>query len=295
MWLLLITISIAATTLLNKLLGFHAIHRHIFQCCSRRSDTRRQTRFENLTRYYCIDRNVSNPIGPQDPVTFNFGLLSSTKTIIVEIPANSRWQCLDHCHQTDGACIQMFTILTGAWIFGGGYWGERPFPRPIGREIRDDFGTFGKNVVQGGGRDATAELSFFSNGPRQLQHQVCSAVQDAEMYPKLCSTPAWIRLGLVLLRRGTSAMTYDWAVQRLLLVQIRAIFSGRDYLERHGTFTGLRWLFFPPPRWVQKFEAWSQRAISKAVLRLNLWLGVSVLGIKGWYPEYELVEGTKKL
>jgi len=90
-------------------------------------------------------------------------------------------------------------------------------------------------------------------------------------------------------------MTYDWAVQRLLLVQIRAIFSGRDYLERHGTFTGLRWLFFPPPRWVQKFEAWSQRAISKAVLRLNLWLGVSVLGIKGWYPEYELVEGTKKL
>lgn len=290
MWFLPTAFSVAAAMLLNKILSFHAIHRH-FCNCRHRTDTRRQMRFEKMTRYWTYMRNVSNPIGTQDAVTFDF----VDKTIIVEIPAGSRWLCLDHCHQTDDMCIKAFTIFSGTWYYRHGYWGERPSPRRMERELVDSFDNFGKSL-QGVDRDAVAQLEFFSGSdkPRQLQHQVCSAVQDADLYPELCSTPPLIRLGLAALRRWISGTTYFHVTQRLLLVQIRAILSGRDYLEYHGTFKGLRWFVYPSPPWAQRFEAWSQRVISKAVLRLNLWLGVWFLGMKGWYCEYEHVEGKEK-
>lgn len=274
--------AVLGIVVVERLLSVHAIH-SLFWSCSRRTNTNHQTRFEKLQRYYVFKRNVYRRHIPTDVVSLEFS--HDMDNMMVEIPPGSGW-CSPHvCHRTQAMCKEL-EILSGVWsAFGttGGSGGGGSIPERVKR-----FGNFG--IAYHVSRESTTARLFGSSVALQVDHVVASAVQDAELYFSLCSTPPWLRL-LYSFTSKMSIRAADVLARRVLWVQLRAIFFCSDTWEYRGRCELFRlWYIWPPyPDWVWDSEYWSEQFFSTQFLRANYWLARVALGMRPWYDEYELL------
>ncbi|TQV92117.1 LysM domain-containing protein [Cordyceps javanica] len=267
---------LAALTAAHRLFRLHGVH-SLFTNCVARTDTRHQTRFENLRRFFIPDGSRGSKL--PNLVTFEF----QKDAVIVEVPAGSFWSYPRVCHHTQEMCGQ-FYILSGWWYLDGflsGVPGEAP------PERLHSWRSFHNSHAPA---TTTAQIRVSgSEKARQLDHLIASAVQDAEVYFKLCSTPLWLRL-VYAAARAVSPAAADLLARRVLWVQIRAMFFRHDTWEYRGRCTVFRWwyAFLNAPDWVIKFEEWSEYYASKQFLRLNYWLGHVCLGMEAEYEQYTI-------
>lgn len=259
-----------------KILDFHALHSW-FWYCRHRTDTSKQARFEKLARFYVRRRGANRPATRDDVVTFEFDRVQPT--ISVEVPIGSYWTSVSYMHRTEDMCASVEALQT-PW-----YWGNTQAYQlgPLGTERPGWFVSFGR--LEGAARVASGRLTTSERG-RQFYHAVCSAVQDAEIYFALCSTPAWIR-ALHALATLVPPLR-EFLIYRALWVQLRTIYYKGDFWEGHGRCTILRYLFWWPPASVYRFEDWSQVAMSEWVLWFNYHLGTNLMGMSSSYEEYEM-------
>lgn len=261
----------------NKVFGIHAVHSRFWKC-KQRTNTNAQTRFERLQRYWFAGRNGSHVWSDRDVVNFDFG--ESEDSHIIELPIGSAWQTCEHTHLTKDMCLEIET-LAGWWFIGSAQWG-RPGPAPP--EHVKEFLSFGRMGPPG---DVAVARLTCPRRARQLEHVLASAVQDAELYFQLCSTPIWIRIlyGLVAKTPGLK----EWIVQRILWIQLRTIFFKNDVWQHRGTFEIFRWTYWlTEPLWVTRWNKWWRICISKERTRLSHLLGKYLLGMSSWYLEYEI-------
>ncbi|KAL2017483.1 hypothetical protein VTK56DRAFT_2079 [Thermocarpiscus australiensis] len=278
---------------LGKLLDLHCIH-SLFWPCAERTNTNRQTRFENLRRYYIPLKNVALPYNDQDVVTFEFG----ADDTVIEIPRGSAWCGIRSCRRRQDMCRSL-EVLSGTWYIEPTIWWDPaprvPFPERPGywRSVGRPFSSTGR---PGYDHVARARLSG-SEHARQVDHVLASAIQDAELYFRLCSTPLWIRaLYWLTVRLSWSPAAADTLARRVLWIQLRTIFFRHDVWEYRGYCKIFEWRypFLNKPDWVKRFEKWSAYFISRQFLRMHYLLGTLVFGMRAWYPEYELLEPVSK-
>ena len=238
---------------------------------------------ENLQRFYIPDRKAARSPTDTDIVTLEFPENASTD-VIVDIPIGSGWYSPQTCHCTQAMCRRIET-LNGIWLIGNSRWsipGEGPSEHPrLFRSI---------GAIYGPTKEVTRARLFGSQPARQLDHVLASAIQDAEIYFSLCSTPLWLRL-LYFSTKKLSPKAADVLARRVLWIQIRCIFFHNDTWEYRGTCRIFQYIFpfFSAPPWVAKFEDWSKHFMSEQFLRTNYWVGYALFGMRPWYAEYELL------
>ncbi|KAI0452790.1 hypothetical protein F5B21DRAFT_481675 [Xylaria acuta] len=262
---------------LERVSKWHTVHSLLWATCSRRTDTTRQTRFENLERFYTTNRhNVYVPTSP-DIVTFDLRD-AEHGTLTIEIPPMSGWYSLTHTHMQSASCSNI-TTLSGRWFISSAVWVN---PGPAPPEKAGVWTSFGKLALDN--LTAAAQLNG-TVASRVLDHSICSIVQDAEVYFYLCNTPVWIR-ALYAATAPTPSLR-EILVYRLLWIQIRATLHVHDFVEDHGTITIFRWINpFAPPAWVHRFEERMRFVKSRFISGMNYWVARNILGMATFYAEY---------
>lgn len=268
---------LSALAAIHQLFRFHAIH-SLFIGCVARTDTRRQTRFEDLKHFFFpIGANRSKGL----PTLVNFEF--EKEAVLIEVLAGRFWHTPLICHHTQEMCREAY-IVSGDWYIGefrSGIPGDAPPELPYSwRRIA---------ILHVPAKETCRLRLRGSEKARQVDHVILSAVQDAELYFKLCSTPIWLRL-LYAATKTVSSAAADGLARRVLWVQLRSIFLRHDIWEFRGTCTFFKmfWPFMNEPDWVKRFELWSEHFRSRQFLRLNFWLGRIFLGMESDYPQYNL-------
>lgn len=184
-----LTTIVAATLTLailgERILRRHQVHSLLWTTCAHRTNTAYQSCFERLQRFSSPPRSAVHLPNEMDVVTFD---LSEARngSLIIEIPPKSAWYTLRHTHTQSDGCSDI-TTLSGRWVVGSATWAT---PGPAPPEKPEFWTSMGKLDPNDGA--ATARLSG-TVASRVLDHLLCSLVQDAEVYFRLCTTPAWIR------------------------------------------------------------------------------------------------------
>lgn len=273
--------TLSAVVVVDRLLRIHAIH-CLFADCATRRDTRHQTKFERLQRYY-VDSPGYKTTDQLEIVSFEF----EKDAVIIEVPTGSSWSYTTLCHYTQEMCRKAY-MMSGFWVidnFGGS---DRPtFAGP------ERPGSWRTVSLMFGPTKVDTRLRLTGSEPaRQLDHQVASAVQDAEVYFKLCSTPLWLRL-LYSATCVVSPARASWLARRVLWVQLRTIFLAHDTAEHRGNtmFCKLLRIYYMmvEPDWLVEYCTRDEHYKAKQQLRFNSFLGHMFLGMKSEYPEYKLV------
>lgn len=270
---------LSALAALHRLFKLHAVH-SLFLSCATRTDTRCQTRFENLEHFYTPRGDAARYKWPT-LVTYEFE--ADGDSILIEVPAGSFWGLPAVRHHTQEMCREVY-MVSGNWAIGQ-FMGSGPVRGPP--ELPN---LFQRIVIRYAPAQRPSQIRRFgSKKARQLDHMIVSAVQDARVYFKLCSTPLWLRLVYAALS-ALSPHAADTLARRILWVQIRTMFFCHDTWEFRGTCMIFRifWPFFNEPDWVRKFEDWSEGYKSRQFLRLNYWLGYALLGMEPEYAEYQI-------
>ncbi|KAF2791450.1 hypothetical protein K505DRAFT_389112 [Melanomma pulvis-pyrius CBS 109.77] len=123
-----------------------------------------------------------------------------------------------------------------------------------------------------------------------LYRNILSATLDASLFPRLASTPFWIRMLYSMLSWSPSSQ--DWLISALLWVQLQMMHCTHDFWGLHGSIDAPGWwLSLHPvttraPDWTHKIKWWSYTPISKVVQNGCYWVGRLFLGMKGEYAEY---------
>ncbi|KAJ6784431.1 hypothetical protein PWT90_07068 [Aphanocladium album] len=274
-----IAAAAAAIIMLNQLFRIHAIHAMVTTCISR-TNTRNKTKFEHLNRFF-VPRGTKYGSSKDMLVSFEF----EKDSVILEVPTGSSWFPICHCHNDQEMCRDAH-ILGGHWYIDGmvsSVPGGAPPELPYAwRRVHISVppATVPCRLRLSGSRKA-----------RELDHLTVSAVEDAEVYFKLCSTPPWVRLlyGAI---KAISPSAADRLAQRLLWVQLRVMFFCHDTWEYRGRshIYDLRYPFNNKPLWVKRFEKRSAHFFSKQFLRMNYFMGHVLLGMDPSYSEYEIAE-----
>lgn len=269
--------TLSAITAIHQLFRFHAIH-SLFTDCIARTDTRRQFKFQDLKHFFVpAGANLSKNL----PKLVNFEF--EEEAVLIEVLAGRYFSTPLICHHTQEMCRETY-IVSGDWFMGGfrsGTPGDAPPELPFTwRSI---------NIVHLPPKKPCRLRLYGSETARQVDHIIVSAVQDAEIYFRLCSTPLWLRL-FYSATKAISAAAANVLARRILWIQIRGIYFCNDIWEFRGTCTFFQmfWPFFNEPDWVKRFELWSEHYRSKQFLRLNYWLGRIFLGMDSEYPQYNI-------
>lgn len=273
-----VTATLLFLVLGERLTRRHHVHKLLWKTCGHRTNTAEQLRFERLKRFWIPIRAVNRPPNENDVVTFDL-TEGRNGSLVIEIPDGSGWSTLQHTHTRPDGCSNL-TILSGCWYVGSAIWpiaGSAPPEQPglwtsMGKPYSSDY-------------IATVRLSGTVSS-RYLDHLLCSLVQDAVVYFRLCTTPIWVRALYVF--TWLAPRLREMLVHRLLWVQIRATLHMHDFLEDQGTITIFRWINpWSPPAWVYPFEERMRLVKSKAISGLNYWLSRNVFGMSIRYEEYE--------
>lgn len=120
-----------------------------------------------------------------------------------------------------------------------------------------------------------------------LWRNICSAVLDADKFPRLESTPWWLKALFAILRPAWHA----WLLGLTLRIQLLAIFASHDLFVYHGYIpVTWPWMYQPwggrPPVWAKWLQLRSMFLISSVVMRSACLVGTWCMGMKGQYPEY---------
>lgn len=150
--------------------------------------------------------------------------------------------------------------------------------------------TPGQRISWGRSRsDAQVPLTVDLVADHILWRNICSAVQDRDIFPRLASTPFWLKALFAILDLVSSWK--EWLLSLMLWIQLRAIVHSHNFRMYHGYLpVTWPWIAQPfggrPPVWVKRLELQSQYFIARAVMTAAYWIGTLFLGMKGEYVEY---------
>ena len=121
-----------------------------------------------------------------------------------------------------------------------------------------------------------------------LWRNICGAILDKDLFPRLASTPYWFRGLFAILAPFPQIRVKLLAL--VLWIQIQTIFFTHDFHTSHGTIPlYLIWLltsFSRPPEWAQQLELQIELVIARVAMTTTYWIGTIFLGIKGEYLDY---------
>lgn len=224
------------------------------------------------------------------PASATFDFIAPNQTRIT-IPANSTWRTKSHWHNPDQEnCLLLHTEKgelhfgyhkeprTGADVLGPGNFKFKPgywtsWSRTPNSKKREEI------------------IVLFVVRDEGLYRNVCSAILDAEKFPHLRTTPLWLCGVFAALKLLPTARKR--LVEWMLYIQLQVIYYEHGYWEYHGGINALRWWQWTHPFDIGRHPAWtvrlqfrSQRFFSKAVQSAYYWVGRSLIGMKGDYPQY---------
>ncbi|RYP14777.1 hypothetical protein DL765_006133 [Monosporascus sp. GIB2] len=127
-----------------------------------------------------------------------------------------------------------------------------------------------------------------------LWRNICSAILDRDIFPRLASTPWWLKALFAIV-----AAVPPWKNKLLsvmLWIQLQSIYFAHDFHVYHG-YVGVTWpwLALPfgsrPPQWAKRLQLQSTFLIARVVMAIAYWTGTLLLGMKGEYAEYTPSDG----
>ncbi|RYP45732.1 hypothetical protein DL768_007973 [Monosporascus sp. mg162] len=127
-----------------------------------------------------------------------------------------------------------------------------------------------------------------------LWRNICSAILDRDIFPRLASTPWWLKALFAIV-----AAVPPWRNKLLsvmLWIQLQSIYFAHDFHMFHG-YVGVTWPWFAvpfgsrPPLWAKRLQLQSTFLIARAVMTIAYWTGTLFLGMKGEYAEYTPSDG----
>jgi len=224
-----------------------------------------------------------------DSVTFDF---SQPDYIHVTVPPDSTWSMPLHWHHNHdsrhcasvrctGGSLHVFTAKrTG---------GSSDLLGSTGTQQRFEASQLNAWGRDGDGKAHPALLSVDLEAPATLHRNVCSAVLDHELFPRLASTPPWVRGLFALLAPLPAAQ--ERLLACLLWVQLRTMFYTHGFHLYCGRISISWWWMAQPfggtvPQWAKNFEWRSQEIMSIIVLASCYWVGTLLLGMKAEYRQY---------
>lgn len=137
--------------------------------------------------------------------------------------------------------------------------------------------------------DAQTPLTVLLVADHILWRNICSATLDKAIFPKLSSTPFWLRSLFALL-----AFAPSWRERLLdlmLWAQLQTIFFEHDFHLYHGFIpVAMPWVASQPfggraPDWAKRLQLRSLYFISRVVMTSTYWVGRLFFGMKGEYEE----------
>lgn len=232
---------------------------------------------------------------PPKEATFTFVPPSSTSVdeIRIALPVQSGWHMPTHWHPSaDEAgvvgchrvtCVSgRLCVSTVKGISGGGI--------TVGsRGMTVEFEP-GRRVSWGAAPDRVpVALTATLVADHVLWRNICSAVLDNDIFPRLASTPWWLKALFALLRLTPSLR--NRLLDLTLWFQMHTMFAAHDFHIYHGRIPiNWLWMYQPfggdPPEWAERFNVRSMYVISKVVMKTAYWTGRLFLGMKGEYVEY---------
>lgn len=122
-----------------------------------------------------------------------------------------------------------------------------------------------------------------------LWRNYCSAVLDRDIFPRLSSTPWWVKALFAILtpvprwREGLLSV--------MLWIQLQTIYTAHDFHVPYGYVpVTWPWIYQPfggrAPGWARRLELRSLYLIAWVVMRTAYLIGTLLLGMKGEYSEY---------
>lgn len=228
--------------------------------------------------------------------TFNFSPSSpapaSPGAIRITIPPSSPWRMPIHWHPSETnaddtivpacqsvACVSgSLCVYTSTGIFRNSH--RLGFQRVKFRP--------GERVAWYP-NNKTVPLTVDLVADHTLWRNIGSAILDRDIFPRLFSTPLWLRVLFAIL-----TIMPSWRnklLDLILWIQLQTIFFAHDFRLFHGRipFTW-PWVAQPfggtPPAWATRLDWRSGHIIAWAVMTLTYWAGTLFLGMKGEYVEY---------
>ena len=153
----------------------------------------------------------------------------------------------------------------------------------------------GQRVAWNPARDAEKILLTLNLvADHALWRNICSAVLDRDIFPRLASTPLWLRALFAAL-----TVVPSWRnklLSLMLWIQLQTIFLAHNFHMDHG-YVQVTWPWIAqpfggqPPVWAEKLEIASLYFIARVVMTAAYWTGTLLLGMKGEYAEYTPIRG----
>jgi hypothetical protein len=129
-----------------------------------------------------------------------------------------------------------------------------------------------------------------------LWRNISSAVLDRVIFPRLSSTPLWLRALFAIL-----AIVPSWTnrlLNLMLWVQLQTIFFARDFYVYHG-YVPVTWPWIAqpfdgrPPAWAKRLPVQSLYIIARTGMILADWAGTPFLGMRASMSSIHPGEGTE--
>ena len=214
---------------------------------------------------------------------------SAPNEIRITIPKSSKWQVESHWHSADHENCLLLHVESGQFQVA-----YRKEPRTGGLllgtgdyKFKPEYWTSWSRK-QSLNTETVVRLYVRSEG---FQRNVCSAILDSEKFPYLATTPWWLRGVFAALR--VMPTVRNWLVGKMCYVQLQVIYREHRYWVYHGGINALRWWQWAHPFDIGSHPAWtarvqyrSQKLFSQVVQGIYYWIGTSLLGMRGDYPEY---------
>ncbi len=237
-----------------------------------------------MHRTITTDQNIFQLPGPAS-VTYGF---TRPHHIHISIPKDSTWRSELHWHNDQSSCERLECIHGHLRVFY--------YPNPyINGSISMSPGchhTFEEGTRTSWASESGKEdLVVLLKANEVLYRNKLSATLDADSFPSLATTPAWLRILFRLFLRWPSA--HHWLLVQMLWLQLQAINYTNGYYTLHGQLPLVqlwRWTHpfaftERPPEKLMRLQWQSQILFSSITQAIYFWVG-RALGMRGQYPEY---------
>ncbi|GIZ45074.1 hypothetical protein CKM354_000825800 [Cercospora kikuchii] len=221
--------------------------------------------------------------------TFTF---SSPDTIRISIPFGSKFDIRTHWHYTDLDTSKLTWVSGGPVIVSFGprdknrsasHSGARGFSHSCQLDEATSWGVlYNRNSAN---LEELLVVDIEAN--TKLHRNICSAILDRDKFPRLASTPFWIKGLFVLL--SASSRLQEWLLEAMLRVQLQTIYYAHDYHIFHGRIPFDMFFVWPLTPEVPRATQLAFRSrfwVSKIVMSSCYWVGRILLGMRGEYEEY---------
>lgn len=233
-----------------------------------------------------------------DAATFDF---TSPDVIRITIPPSSTWHMRLHWHPSEkngaaatntdiaAACRSVKSVSGPLHVYiATGLWGSYDKLGSTGMSVKFKPGQrISWNRLK---QHAAVPLTVDLATDHALWRNICSVVTDRAIFPRLSSTPLWLRALFAIL----AVVLPTWRerlLDKMLWMQLQAIFFAHDFHMYYG-YVPVTWPWIAqpfggqPPAWATRLQVQSFYIIAKVVMTWAYWVGILFLGMKGEYVEY---------